>query len=111
MELIILIGVFVFEILGDYLSCLWHDARESGKIWTQTLISMILGALNWIPVWFAITLEDWRIALISVLGTGLGTALGAFSVRRKNRDAVIQSPVIVRGAFGVSPTLKNSASK
>lgn len=95
---------FIVEALGDYLSCMWHDARENGRIATQVVISMFLQALTWIPIWFAIQTEDWRIAMISIVGTGFGTMLGALRVKKRK---AVKDRAVVTDAPGRTPSLDN----
>lgn len=72
-----LLAVFFLLAAGaDWLSVAWQSAREHRQPWRLSLISMSLEALTWLPVWFALTLEDWRIALVSIAGSGVGAAIG-----------------------------------
>lgn len=67
---------FVLAGCADFLSIRWQEAREAGNALRLAVLSMTLEALTWIPVWFALTLEDWRIAAVSILGSGIGAAWG-----------------------------------
>lgn len=67
---------FVLAALADWLTCKWHSARERKDPVYAAGVSMLLEALSWAPIWFAITQEDVSIAFMSVLGSGLGTWLG-----------------------------------
>lgn len=69
----------LFLFLGiaySRLSCAWLDARDRGSRWAAVLIDMGMDTLAWLPVWFALTTEDWTIAIASIIGSGLGTAWG-----------------------------------
>lgn len=68
--------VFVLGALSDWLTVLWHRKREDGAVAGAVFLSSCLEALSWLPVWLAITWEDWRIVVASVAGSALGTAIG-----------------------------------
>ncbi len=44
---------------------------------------MLLEAIGWIPIWFAIQNDDIRIAAVSVLGSGVGTVVGLYKRQMK----------------------------
>lgn len=76
MALFLLPTFFVLAAAADALSVRWQEARERREVARLALLSMVLEALTWLPVWFAITAEDWRIAAVSIAGSGLGAAWG-----------------------------------
>ena len=103
---VLYIAILIIAAVFDYASCAWHRARESKRIFAQTMISMSLELLHWIPIWFAITEEDWKIAGVSILGSGLGTWLGAST--REDSDPVVESPQVVTKSIGSTPSLEYS---
>jgi hypothetical protein len=81
-----LLLVLVFELIGDYLSCMYHHAREREHIPAQVVISMTLQGLTWVPIGVALyTGSTLYVALVSILGTGIGTLLGALHARARKR--------------------------
>ena len=73
----LLYGVFfILAAAADWLSCLWHYARESGSRARGMLLAMLLEGLGWLPIWFAITLEDPLVAVVSIIGSAVGSAVG-----------------------------------
>ena len=77
-----LVGFFILAAIADYLTCLYHDNRERDNIWTTSSISMGLETLSWIPIWFALTQENVWIAIVSIVGSGVGTAIGLKKTRK-----------------------------
>lgn len=59
--------------MGDWLSCKWLQARDDKNLKRTTYLSMIIESLNWIPFWFLIKYEDPYIAIIYIVGSGVGT--------------------------------------
>lgn len=90
----LLILLFVLAALSDYLSYLWHQAREAKRVWRITIISMLIEAVNWLPIWLAITQEDLRIAAVSVLGSGLGTLVAASRLNFEQEEAEVKKPTV-----------------
>lgn len=73
---------FTLAVLSDWLTLKWHSARENQKIFLVVLLSVVLESLTWLPVWFAISFENPWIALVSVLGSAAGSALGMRNITR-----------------------------
>src|SRR5690606_25383642 len=67
---------FILAAASDWLTVRWHHAREAGSIWMTGLLSCALEALTWVPVYVAIVTQSPWIAVASVLGAGVGTAIG-----------------------------------
>jgi len=77
------LALFLFlAAAADALSVRWHVAREKRDVGVMIALSMMLETLTWVPIWFALTYADWRIAAVSIVGSGAGTALGM--LRRTN---------------------------
>lgn len=72
----LLLVIFTLAAAGDWVSCQWLLARDTNAIGVAVAFAMVLECLAWIPVWFAIRREDWRIAAAAIAGSGLGTAIG-----------------------------------
>lgn len=90
-RLVALLLFFVFAAAADQVTMLWHDARDTSRVLRLVALSMLLESLGWVATWFAFVGEDWRIAVVSILGSGVGTAFGFYHVRRKNRNAIVLS--------------------
>ncbi len=67
---------FLLAAAADALSVRWHVAREKRDVGAMIALSMVLETLTWVPIWFALTFNDWRIAAVSIAGSGVGAALG-----------------------------------
>jgi hypothetical protein len=102
----LLILLFVLAALGDYLSCLWHQAREAKRVWRITIISMLIEAVNWLPIWLAIMQEDLRIAAVSIVGSGLGTLLGASRLNWEQEEPEVKKPTITTLAAPDAPAVE-----
>lgn len=75
----IVLWLVLFAVLAagvDYLSCVWHRARERGARGTGAAVSVALDVLGWLPIWFAIDWQDVRILVASAIGSGIGSVLG-----------------------------------
>lgn len=70
-----LLAFFVLAAATDWVSVKWHGAREQKRAWRTAILSMVIEGMNWLPVWTAIQMDDWRIMVVSVLGSGVGTRL------------------------------------
>lgn len=80
----LLILFFVFAAVSDFLSVLYHEAREHLRKKTASVYAMMLETLTWLPVLAAIEAgEGWQIALACVLGSGVGTYRGVARVAAK----------------------------
>ena len=84
-----LIAFAVLSAAADGLSILWHHARESRRYIAVASLSMALEAISWIPIWFAITDQDYRIAVASIVGSALGSSAGLLFVNRQHRNSVV----------------------
>lgn len=82
-------------IAADYLTMLWHRARDAGKLWRLVSLSMLLESLTWAAMWVALVGEDWTIAIVSIVGSGIGTRLGYSRVAANNSQPVVESAVCV----------------
>jgi hypothetical protein len=71
-----LLVFFSLAAFGDIVTVWWHRCREADRVFTTSLLSGVLEVLTWLPLWFAITLDDWRIAVACVLGSMVGTGIG-----------------------------------
>ena len=81
MDAAILLGFFTLAAVLDVLSCQWHRARERGAVLVGSGLAMLLEGLAWLPLWVAIQTDDFRVMIVSVLGSGVGTAIGLRRVR------------------------------
>lgn len=79
----LLLLFFLLATLSDVATVHWHSAREADRIVATSALSVLLECLTWLPVWFALSEDDYRIAVVSVVGSAVGTALGMARVRRK----------------------------
>ena len=96
-----LLAFFVLAAIADWFSVAWQSARERQQMARLVALSMALESLTWIPVWFALTWEDWRVAAASVLGSAAGAAFGLTRVAGQNSDSVV-SPISVDGGSPAS---------
>lgn len=60
-------------IASSITSYWWRNAVERGDVWMATLIDGLLDALNWAPIFYSGTTDDIRIAIVSVVGSMIGT--------------------------------------
>jgi len=75
---------FVFAALSDFLSVLYHEARENHQSLYASGYAMVLETLTWLPVLAAIEAGDgWPIAIACVIGSGVGTYRGVARVAAK----------------------------
>jgi len=108
MSILLLAIFFATEAAADFLSILFHDARERRDATRLGVYAAVLGVFSWLPVWFVIATNDWRIAAASVLGGVAGTLLGLTRLDREQ-----DKPVVPAGAFfyceppGGSPSLQD----
>jgi len=86
-NLLLYSAFFVLATMSDWLSCLWHQARERDLRVRGMALAMTLEALTWVPIWFALTMEDFMIAVVSIAGSAAGSYLG-FSRQRVQTDPV-----------------------
>ena len=75
-DLFLLGAFFLLAAAGDWLSVRWHEAREARRVGRVVGISMVLEVLTWIPILALVIAEDWRIAAVSVAGSGAGAWWG-----------------------------------
>lgn len=68
-----LLIAFVVAAATDWMAVKWHREREAKRAWRTTILSMVIEAMNWAPIWAAVQLEDWRIMVACILGSGVGT--------------------------------------
>lgn len=75
--------VFVFAAATDVLAVHYHAAREAGRAGRAAVVAMLLEAASWLPIAVALETGDWRIAVASVAGSGVGTwrAVARLTVR------------------------------
>ena len=74
----------LFAAVSDFLSVLYHEARENLRAMAASLYAMALETLTWLPVLAAIEAgEGWPIALACVVGSGVGTYRGVSRVAAK----------------------------
>jgi hypothetical protein len=73
---------FVLAATLDWLSCAWHRARESGAVAVAVVLAVAIEALGWLPIWFAITADAPEVAVASIAGSAVGTAVGLRRGRR-----------------------------
>lgn len=66
------IAIFVFSVGNDWLSVLWHRAREEGRPIFGAFIAMLLGAVGWLAILW-VTLDSAWLMVPDILGTGIGT--------------------------------------
>lgn len=78
--MLFLAAFFVFAVLGDVVTILWHDAREQRRYGRFVGLSAAFEVLGWIPLWFAFTRQDWRIAAVSIVGSVIGATFGLWWV-------------------------------
>lgn len=71
----LLLLFFVMAAATDGLSVWWQEAREADNAAGVAGLSMLLETLTWLPVWFALRGNDWRIAAFSVAGSAAGAYL------------------------------------
>jgi len=72
----ILLAFFALAALADYGSVWWKHYHDEGSALKVALGSMALEAIGWVAIWFAIVGEDWHIAAVSIIGSGLGGVIG-----------------------------------
>jgi hypothetical protein len=72
---------FILACVHDWLTCVWLTQRELQRYKLTVLLSMLLETLTWLPILVAIQTQDYSIAVASVLGSGVGTALGLRRVK------------------------------
>lgn len=89
--MILLLLFFVLAAAADWFSVLWYEAREHRKVGRLALLSMAIETLAWVPIWFALTSGDYRIALVSIAGSGAGAALGLARVTRQKSNPVVDA--------------------
>lgn len=65
---------FALALVADLLAVSWHGCRETQRVAAAAAISMGLETLSWLPIWFALTLDDPAVPLACVVGSGVGTA-------------------------------------
>lgn len=70
------IAAFVLAASSEWLTLLWHRARERRYVTRVVAVSIILETVSWIPIWYAIVYTSWEVAAASIVGSGLGAALG-----------------------------------
>jgi hypothetical protein len=78
----------VVSAAGEILSVWWQDARECRKPRCAGLLSVALGALNWLPVMALVATEDWLIIPADLAGNYVGSYLGVRWRRRNSVDRV-----------------------
>lgn len=66
------LAIFVFSVGNDWLSVLWHRAREEGRPIFGSFIAMLLGGIAWLSIIW-ITQDSAWLAIPDILGTGIGT--------------------------------------
>lgn len=80
----LIILFFLFAAISDFLSVLYHEAREALLPVSASVYAMILESLTWMPVLAAIQAGDGLpIALACVAGSGVGTYRGVKRVAAK----------------------------
>lgn len=95
---------FILAALADFLTMRWHAAREQNRAARTAILSMLLESLSWAPILALVLLDDWTIALASILGSGAGTLAGFGRVDAEHREPVVES-AIGGAAPGSAPPL------
>jgi len=85
-EFWLLVIFFLLAAVADVFTVWWHRCRERGHIIGTVLISLVLETLSWAPIWWALTQSNWKIAAVSIIGSGVGTATGMLRFRDKHRS-------------------------
>lgn len=84
-DALMLLGFGALAVASDWLSCVWHRAREQRKVYLGALVAALMESLTWLPLWFAIEWNDFRILIVSVLGSAVGSIWGFRGQTQKKR--------------------------
>lgn len=86
--------IFILAAALDYLSVKWQKHREEGNRSKVALLSMLLELLGWVPVWLAITTQDYMVVVASVVGSGLGAFMAVERISATTLERTPASGVV-----------------
>jgi len=80
----LLLVFFAIAAVSDFLSVEWQNARERGDLYRLGVITALLGASHWAPVWWvAFTSHDISVAVSSIVGSVVGSVVGTVRYKKK----------------------------
>ena len=91
--MIALVAVFAIALVSDLLACEWQAARERGQLGKIGLLSGIMEAMAWFPIYVAIFTQSIALVAVSTAGAVIG---GVWGAARERKRPPVERPV----AFG-----------
>ena len=83
---------FGAAVLADWLTVLWHDARDRLAIARVLYLGAILEGVNWVPFVFAIDgniFSAKTIALINITGSVVGSGMALWRLKKERENAIV----------------------
>ena len=67
--------IFIFSVSNDWLSVIWHEARENNKPLKSSIVAVFLGLIAWLAIIWIVDQSYW-LMLPDLVGTAVGSYLG-----------------------------------
>jgi hypothetical protein len=88
--------MFIFAVSSDWLSVIWHRARENGESTLGALLAVLLGLIGWLSIYWVVKTSVWLI-LADLIGTYVGSYFGIKQDKtRRSLEKVIPKMLTVQ---------------
>lgn len=91
MALVPILILCVVAVLTDWLSVVWHHARETHRITRMVGISAVLELFTWLPLVYAIEFSSYWAAGASIAGSVIGSTIGGIRYARSTKAVVVNA--------------------
>jgi hypothetical protein len=96
---LVALAYFALSVANDALNVQWHQAREEGQPVSGANISVVMGAIAWVPYVLFVTQGNWQIVAADLAGNWVGSWWG---IKKASRGTVpLETPKL--GDDALSP--------